>query len=90
MSTAVADRAVLSGPGRRPPLGLVAVAALTVVPLVLPFGFLLWQSMAGGWQAVLPPGRLAELALNTLLLTVIVVVGAIVIGFATAWLTTRT
>jgi iron(III) transport system permease protein len=90
VSTAAADRAVLSGQGRRAPVGLVAVAALTVVPLVFPFGFLLWQSLAGGWQTVLPPGRLAELAVNTLVLTGIVVVGAVLIGSATAWLTTRT
>ena len=90
MSTAVADAGVLSAPGRRAPVRLLGVATLTVVPLLFPFGFLLWQALAGGWQGVLPAGRLAELALNTLLLTGLVVIGAVVIGFGTAWLTTRT
>ncbi|MGH8957683.1 MAG: ABC transporter permease, partial [Acidimicrobiia bacterium] len=92
MSTAVAGGGVLTGTdrGRRAPPGLVWVATLTVVPLLFPFGFLLWQALSGGWQAVLPSGRLGELVFNTLLLTLIVVVGAVVIGSCTAWLTTRT
>jgi iron(III) transport system permease protein len=66
------------------------VASLTVVPLLFPFGVLLWRALSGGWQAILPAGRLAELAINTLLLTLIVVMGAGAIGAGTAWLTTRT
>jgi iron(III) transport system permease protein len=89
LSTAVAG-GVLPKLGRQAPLGLVGVATLAIVPLLFPFGYLLWQALAGGWQGVLPAGRLGELALNTLLLTGLVVVGAVVIGFGTAWVTSRT
>ncbi|HEX2421121.1 MAG TPA: ABC transporter permease subunit, partial [Acidimicrobiia bacterium] len=90
MSTAVFGGGVRADRGRRPPVALLWVATLIVVPLLFPFGVLLWQALSGGWQAVLPAGRLAGLALNTLLLTVIVVIGAGAIGSGTAWLTTRT
>ncbi|HJQ95067.1 MAG TPA: hypothetical protein VJ935_05080, partial [Acidimicrobiia bacterium] len=60
MSTAVAGGGVLArlDRGRPAPLGLVGVATLFIVPLLFPFGYLLWQALAGGWQAVLPAGRL--------------------------------
>ncbi|MGH8924869.1 MAG: ABC transporter permease [Acidimicrobiia bacterium] len=66
------------------------MATLTVVPLLFPFALLLWHALGSGWQTALPAGRLGELALNTLVLAGIVVTGATVIGFGTAWLTTRT
>lgn len=75
----------------RAPAGLVAFAALMVLPLVFPIGFLLWNAAtAGPWRGVLPSGRLAELGLNTFLLVVAVVGGSSAIGLTTAWLTSRT
>ena len=75
----------------RAPAGLVAFTTLMVLPLVFPLAFLLWNAaFSGPWVGVLPSGRLAELALNTLLLVLAVVAGSIVIGGTTAWLTART
>ena len=76
---------------RRAPAGLRAFAVLMVLPLVFPLALLVWNAVAGGpWIGVLPAGRLAELAVNTLLLVVAVVGGSSAIGVATAWLTCRT
>ncbi len=69
----------------------MVAAVLIVGPLALPIVYLLAQSLGGGaGSSVLAPGRLAQLAVNTLVLMAGVVVAATSIGFTTAWLTTRT
>ena len=76
---------------RPAPAALRAFAALLVFPLVFPLAVLIWSAVLGGpWVGVLPAGRLAELAFNTLLLVVAVVGGSSAVGLATAWLTCRT
>jgi iron(III) transport system permease protein len=76
---------------RPAPAALRAFAALLVLPLVFPLALLIWSAVAGGpWAGVLPAGRLAELAFNTLILVVAVVAGSSAVGLGTAWLTCRT
>jgi iron(III) transport system permease protein len=87
----------VSGPalaGRRRPLppALTALAVLAVVPAALPIGFLLWTVLrpggfdAGGFGVT----RLLELLASTAVLVVAVTATTLVLGVATAWLTTRT
>ncbi len=79
---------------RRPkaPGALWVLGTLVVIPALIPLLYLLWAVLqpggfnTGGFTA----GRLLELALNTLLLTVTVTATTLVVGTATAWLTTRT
>ena len=63
-----------------------------MVPLLFPVVYLLFGAVVGGgdWVGALAPGRLVELAANTILLGGLVVLGAVGLGFAVAWLTTRT
>ena len=75
----------------RAPAGLSVLTALTVLPLVFPLAFLLWNALlAGPLDGVLPRGRLFELGFNTLRLVAVVVIGSGAIGLSTAWLTSRT
>ncbi|MGH8927077.1 MAG: ABC transporter permease, partial [Acidimicrobiia bacterium] len=77
--------------GNRPPAGLVALAAAVVAVVVFPLLYLLWRAVGvGPWPGVYPLARLVQLAVNTLVLVAAVVVASAVIGFTTAWLTTRT
>jgi iron(III) transport system permease protein len=63
---------------------------LVIAPLAMPVLSMLVEAAAGVGGTTLPAGRLLELAINTVALVAGVVVGATVIGLATAWLTTRT
>lgn len=76
--------------GRRPPRRLVTVALGLVGVICFPIGYLLWQALgAAGPGSLVGASRLRQLTLNTLGLTVIVLVGALALGGATAWITTR-
>ena len=72
--------------------GMWVLAVLTVVPAATPIGYLVWSAVrpvgrdTGGVSA----DRLVELSVSTLTLVVVVTMATSVIGFATAWLTTRT
>lgn len=92
-ATTLAPASASQAPGHphRPPKVLVVFALLIAVPLLTPLVTLAWQAVQGGpWNGVLPPGRLLELGLNTLLLAAAVVVSSLGIGLLTAWLTSRT
>ena len=77
---------------RRAPPALTVLAVLAVVPAAIPVGFLVWSVLrpggvdAGGFGAA----RLAELLVSTMVLVVTVTATTLVLGVATAWLTTRT
>ncbi len=74
------------------PPALWVLAGLVVLPAAVPIVYLLWVVVrpggfdTGGFSA----GRLLELAGSTALLTVTVTLTTVVLGLATAWLTTRT
>ena len=74
------------------PSALWVVAGLVVLPAAIPLFYLAWVVLrpggfdAGGFAAQ----RLLDLARNTILLAVAVTLTTIVLGLATAWLTTRT
>jgi iron(III) transport system permease protein len=71
---------------------LWAVSLAIVIPAVIPVVFLLWVVIRpGGFDAGgFSTSRLLELAASTLLLTIAVTATTLVLGVATAWLTTRT
>lgn len=64
-------------------------ALVVVVPVLVPPISLLWQVLGGGTGVVLPAGRLVELFVNTLLLTLAVTATSLGLGTATAWITAR-
>lgn len=84
------------GSSPRPPLGVSAVSVLAVLIALfslVPLGYVLYMSVATGWDTavglIFRP-RVAELLLNTVLLTVITVPLCLVLGVAGAWLVERT
>ena len=70
--------------------GWWAAALVVLIPAVLPPIALAGQVVVGGTGVSIPVGRLVELFVGTLALTVAVTVSALGIGTATAWITTRT
>jgi iron(III) transport system permease protein len=62
---------------------------VALLPALIPPVSLVIQVLGGGTALAVPPGRLAALFLNTLLLTVAVTLSSLAIGLATAWITTR-
>ncbi|HEX5696476.1 MAG TPA: ABC transporter permease subunit, partial [Acidimicrobiia bacterium] len=64
-------------------------AGVALLPALIPPVSLVIQVLGGGTALAVPPGRLAALFLNTMLLTVAVTLSSLVIGLATAWVTTR-
>jgi iron(III) transport system permease protein len=88
----------LSGGRRRfgrLPAGLPLVAAATAVAAVslVPLGFIVWITVASGWDTVAAlvfRARVATLLANTALLEALTLPIAIVLSVALAWLTERT
>ena len=76
--------------GRRRGMGWWAAAGLVLLPALIPPVSLAWQVATGGIGTMVPVGRLVQLLLGTLALTVAVTATALSIGVLTAWLTTRT
>ncbi|MGH8912593.1 MAG: ABC transporter permease, partial [Acidimicrobiia bacterium] len=78
--------------GRRAPVALWVAGTLVVLPAVAPIAFLIWSVVRpGGIDAGgIRTERLLELLGSTVLLMVAVTATTLVIGTATAWLTTRT
>lgn len=78
--------------GRRAPVALWVAGTLVVLPAVAPIAYLVWSVLrpggidAGGISSV----RLLELLAATSLLVISVTATALILGTATAWLTTRT
>lgn len=70
--------------------GWWAAAAVVLLPTLIPPASLLWQILTDGSGTLPPIGRLLELFVGTVGLTVAVTVTALAIGTATAWLTSRT
>lgn len=61
-----------------------------MIPALIPPISLFLQVLGEGSDVLLPPSRLLQLFVNTLLLTVAVTTTSLAIGTSTAWLTTRT
>ena len=76
--------------GRRSSRGWWTATAIIRLPTLIPPVSLAWQVVTEGIGAPIPFGRLVELFLGTLALTVAVTVTALGIGTGTAWLTNRT
>ena len=74
---------------RRGGWGWWLAAGVALLPALIPPVSLLFQVIGTGTTLAVPPGRLAELMLNTAVLTVAVTITAVAIGLATAWTTTR-
>lgn len=76
---------------KAPPV-LWVLASLVVLPAAVPIFYLVWVvARPGGFDAGgFSTGRLLQLAGSTGLLTVTVTATTVVLGLATAWLTTRT
>ncbi len=75
---------------RRPPILLVAIATLSVATLLVPPVFLVVRAGLGdGWR-VLARTATGEVVGRTLLLTLLVGIGAVFIGVPMAWLVVRT
>jgi iron(III) transport system permease protein len=70
--------------------GWAIAAGLMLVPALIPPISLVFQVLSGEAGVLLGPGRLAELMTSTLALMVAVTATALLIGTATAWVTTRT
>ncbi len=66
----------------------MAVGIALLPALIPPIG-LVFYVIGSGTSLAVPVGRLVELLLNTILLTIAVTLTALTIGLATAWLTTR-
>ncbi len=75
---------------RRSNRGWWSAAALVLLPALIPPVSLAWQVITRGSGATVPPSRLLELGIGTIVLTLTVTVTALTIGTATAWLTSRT
>ncbi|MFJ4171234.1 ABC transporter permease [Paenarthrobacter sp. NPDC089714] len=91
-STTTAGR----GKRPRPPFGVSTVsllAILTAVFSLIPLGYVVYMTAATGWdtavELIFRP-RVAELLMNTILLTVITVPACLVLGVGGAWLVERT
>jgi len=79
-----------AGPVRHPGgWGWWVAAGIALLPALIPPISLLFQVIGTGTTLAVPPGRLAELMFNTVVLTVAVTVTAVAIGLATAWTTSR-
>ncbi|HJQ90696.1 MAG TPA: iron ABC transporter permease [Acidimicrobiia bacterium] len=74
---------------RRGGWGWWIAAGVALLPALIPPVSLLFQVIGTGTTLAVPPGRLAELMLNTAVLTAAVTITAVAIGLATAWTTTR-
>jgi iron(III) transport system permease protein len=68
----------------------LALAALGLLPSLIPLASLVIATIRDGAVATVPGGRLAQLMANTLVLAVTVTATATALGTATAWLVTRT
>ncbi|WP_370460444.1 ABC transporter permease [Pseudarthrobacter sp. GA104] len=84
------------GSSPRPPFGVSALSALAVLIALfslVPLAYVVYMTAATGWdtavELIFRP-RVAELLLNTLLLTAITVPLCLVLGVAGAWLVERT
>jgi iron(III) transport system permease protein len=77
---------------RRPPVALKLLGVFAALAALIPLGYLLLRLGSGFEKAIaeLARPRTLELLSNTALLVVSVTLTALVIGFAQAWLTTRT
>ena len=75
--------------GRRSNRGWWIATAVVLLPALIPPISLAWQVVTQGIETPIPLGRLIELFLGTLALTVAVTITALGIGTATAWLTNR-
>jgi iron(III) transport system permease protein len=64
-------------------------AGIALLPALIPPISLVFQVLGSGTAVAIPPARLAELFVNTLLLTAAVTITASTIGVATAWVTSR-
>jgi len=76
--------------GHRSSRGWWTATAIVLLPALIPPISLAWQVVTKGIGTPIPLGRLAELFLGTLALTVAVTITALSIGTATSWLTNRT
>jgi len=78
--------------GRRAPVALWVAGTLVALPAVAPIAYLVWSVLRpGGIDAGgISSGRLLELLGATSLLVISVTATALMLGTATAWLTTRT
>ena len=76
----------------RPPLSLLAVAAVVGLAALLPIAYLVVRALEGGSGALEPlmRARTLELVVSTVTLGLAVVVGAVGLGVPLAWLTVRT
>ncbi len=96
MTAPVAHAATVAEPpaprGRAAPRLLTALAIVAVIPAAVPIGFLIWTVVRPGGIGAggLRLSRLLELLLATTWLVVAVTATTLVLGIATAWLTTRT
>lgn len=70
--------------------GWWTAAGVVLLPALIPPTSLLWQVLTEGTGSLPPVGRLLELGVGTIGLTIAVTGTALSIGTATAWLTTRT
>ncbi|MFI2564358.1 ABC transporter permease [Paenarthrobacter sp. NPDC018779] len=84
------------GKGPRPPFGVSTVSLLAVMTALfslIPLGYVVYMTAATGWdtavELIFRP-RVAELLMNTILLTVITVPACLVLGVGGAWLVERT
>ncbi len=75
--------------GRRSNRGWWIATAVVLLPALIAPISLAWQVVTQGIETPIPLGRLIELFLGTLALTVAVTITALGIGTATAWLTNR-
>jgi len=76
--------------GRRSSRGWWTATAIVLLPALIPPVSLVWQVVTDGTGTPIPFGRLVELFLGTVVLTVAVTVTALGLGTATGWLTSRT
>lgn len=81
-------------PGRRPraPAYLWIIAAMVLVPILVPFGALIVRGVTGGSESldVLVSARTVRLTFNTALLTLAVTAAATAVGVTAAWILVRT
>jgi iron(III) transport system permease protein len=84
--------AVASSPGRRPPLSLVAAAAIVGAAATLPLAYLVLRALSADATArsLVPLSSAVELVVNTVLLALGVLAAALAIGAPLAWLVVRT
>lgn len=76
----------------RPPSGVLVVSAVVAALTLLPLAYLLVRATEQGWEAALAGllrPRTFEMMANSVVLVVIVSVGCLVLGIATAWVIAR-